>query len=428
MKFTKSLVLSLSLSLIGFPSYSQSYKMIPQTDLGGPAVNHGRGAELPQNVRPNDATISLYNDKRINFIESRRLGGRLYTVDPKGNSEKFKYIPNEISLPLETELSKGYLLSYLFFDNGVIKFDGKASDGRLRRKIDNEMLFYTHSTGKSITSYIVGHAICEGYISSIDEPVDWPMMDKTIYQNQPLLDLLNMRAGDKHTIDNDNSQYVMGSPNHHRDMGLDTISMLLEGTQKRGRSLFYNNFLGDVIANYIVYKSGTNYDSLMRKVFQDKVRIGNQISYEKHAKTFTKGKLSQYYGEPQTLASYSYFMTRLDFLRVAKAMMKDYQDQNCVGQYLKLIQNKAESWYLDRHNSKNAKLWINNYAKAYGGQFYFKFRGMTSRNIFGTEGYNGQNMLIDMDNSRIVITNSAATAWDTKLLMLDVIKSGKLPN
>jgi len=52
---------------------------------------------------------------------------------------------------------------------------------------------------------------------------------------------------------------------------------------------------------------------------------------------------------------------------------------------------------------------------------------MSSRNIFGTEGYNGQNMIIDMDNSRIVITNSSATAWDTKALMLDVIQNGRLP-
>ena len=44
-----------------------------------------------------------------------------------------------------------------------------------------------------------------------------------------------------------------------------------------------------------------------------------------------------------------------------------------------------------------------------------------------TEGYNGQNMLIDLDNSRIVVTNSAATGWDVRKFMLDVIREGKLP-
>jgi CubicO group peptidase (beta-lactamase class C family) len=332
-------------------------------------------------------------------------------------------------LTLEKELSEGYILSYLFYDDGVVKYNGKAATGRLNRDVDDEMLFFTHSTGKSITSYIVGHAICEGYISSANELIDWPMMRNTLYQGQPLLDLLNMRAGDKHTIDERHSHYVMGSKLHHRNMGLNRIAALLEGTKKKGRSLFYNNFLADVIANYVVFKAGNNYDDLMRKVFQDKAKIAHPVSYEKHKKTWTVGDLAKYYGDPQTLASYSFFMTRMDFLRVAEAMMKDYQNQTCVGRYLKEAQQNAEPWgTVGDHLRDNSKLWINNYAQKYGYQFYFNFQGMSDRNIFGTEGYNGQNMLIDMDNSRIVVTNSAASAWDTRLFMLNVIKDGVLPN
>ena len=405
----------------------QTVQVFPKTDPGGEAVNYTRGAELPQDVRPNDATISLYQDKRIRFIERRRSQGRLYTVDPKGNGSTLRFEPNLKSATLDRELSDGYLLSYLFYENGAIKYDGRAKDGRFAQDVNNEILFYTHSTGKSITSYIVGHAICEGYIDSIDEQIDWPLMSKTLYQGQPLIDLLNMRAGDKHTIDEEKSHYVMGSTKHHRDMGLDTIAELLAGTEKRGRNLFYNNFLTDVVANYLVYRAGDNYHDLMRRVFQEKVQIAYPVSYEKHRQTLTNNYPSEYYGQLQTLASYSYFMTRLDFLRVAEAMMRDYQNDTCVGKYLKDIQNRAEPWYRGRNDGPKARLWINNFAQSYGGKFYFNFVGMGGRNIFGTEGYNGQNMLIDMDNSRIVITNSAATAWDTKALMLDVIRDGRLP-
>ena len=62
-----------------------------------------------------------------------------------------------------------------------------------------------------------------------------------------------------------------------------------------------------------------------------------------------------------------------------------------------------------------------------GSQFYFDFYKMKKRNIIATEGYNGQNMLIDLDNSRIVITNSAATGWNVKTFMLNVIRKGELP-
>ena len=169
----------------------------------------------------------------------------------------------------------------------------------------------------------------------------------------------------------------------------------------------------------------------MRKVFQEKVKIAHPVSYEKHASSYggsTKDKNSpDYYGQPQTLASYSFFITRMDLLRVAKAIMEDYQNGTCVGNYLKQIQTKAEPWYRGRNKSPKARFWLNNYAQKYGGQFYFDFIGMKQRNIFGTEGHNGQNMLIDMDKSRIVVTNSSATAWDQRTFMLEVIRDGKLP-
>ena len=39
--------------------------------------------------------------------------------------------------------------------------------------------------------------------------------------------------------------------------------------EKIGDEIFYNNVLADVIANYVAFKAGDNYDELMRKVFQN---------------------------------------------------------------------------------------------------------------------------------------------------------------
>jgi hypothetical protein len=406
---------------------AQQMPMFPQTDPGGKAVIYNQPfGVIPELIRPNDATISLYQERRFSLIKLRDSQGRLYTIKPKGNAVEYVEQPNKPSEALNAELSKGYILSYLYYEKGVIKYNGKASDGRFERNIDDEMLFVTESTGKSITSYIVGHAICDGYISSMDEVIDWPMMSKTLYQGQPLSNLLNMNAGDKHTVDKDSTR-VMGSTTHNREMGLDTIAASLEGIEKRGNEVFYNNFLTSVIKNYVVFKAGDNYDELMRKVFQDKVKIEFAVSYAKHATTLTNGKRSSYFGEPQTLASPGYFMSRVDFLRMAEAMMKDYQNETCVGRYLKSAQKQAKDWPKYRPNDENAKFWIHTHAKKYGAQFYFDFLGMSNRNIFATEGFNGQNMMIDMDNSRIVVTNSAATAWDTRVFILNVIKNGELP-
>ena len=166
---------------------------------------------------------------------------------------------------------------------------------------------------------------------------------------------------------------------------------------------------------------------VQKKVFQDKIKIEHEVAYEKHGRAKWDNNKSKYRGTPQTIASYSYFMTRLDFLRAAEAIMKDYQERTCVGNYLRESQQQAKRWYKYRPSKDNSHFWLHNYAKKYGSQFYFDFHKMKKRNIIGTEGYNGQNMLIDLDNSRIVITNSAATGWDVRTYMLNVIRNGKLP-
>ena len=395
----------------------------------GKAVGYDGALALPEDARPNDATISLFEERKEIFINRRKMQGQLYTIAPKGNAVEFNFDKNLPSSTLEKELSEGFILSYLYYENGVIKYNGKAKNGRFIKDITDDTLFYTHSTGKSIVSYIVGHAICDGYISSIDEIIDWPLMKNTLYDGQPLRNLLNMSAGDSHVMTDNKTSRFKGSDIHHRNMGLDTIAYLLQGTKAKGNKVFYNNALADILANYIVFKSGDKYDDLMKKVFQEKIKIKNSVSYEKHGQTILHNKVEGYNRSPQTLASYSYFMTRLDFLRVAEAMMKDYQNKTCVGNYLRESQEQAKKWYKYRPSSswENARFWMHNYAKKYGSQFYFDFYKMKKRNIMATEGYNGQNMLIDLDNSRIVITNSAATGWDVRKFMLDVIREGKLP-
>ena len=404
-----------------------SSSVIPQTDPGGPAVKYGNSyftVEIPERERPNDATISLYEDGRRDFFTQLNSRGNMYTVSPKGNAETFKSVNNIKSETLEKQLAKGYILSYLFYDDGTIKYNGLPKSGRFDRDIDDQTLFFTHSTGKSIVSYIVGHSICAGHINSVNEPVNWPLMSNTLYHSQPLINLLNMNAGDKHTV-NERASHVIGSNNHHRDMDHISIAKLLEGTKRKGDKLFYNNVLTDIIASYVAHRAGDDYARLLESVFQDKIKIENDVHFELHRKTSSVPKTLS--GKIETRASYSFMITRVDLLRVAVAMMKDYQQQTCVGRYLRDLQVQAISWPKYRPSKKNASLYTHNYARKYGGQFYFDFHKMNGRNIMATEGYNGQNIMIDLDNSRIVVTQSAATAWDQRTYILNVIREGELP-
>ena len=399
--------------------------VVPQDNPNGEAVNYGNSyfvAEMPGYARPNDATISLYQQGKQNFFNTLKAKGEFYTIKPNGNAEAFKYQGHTENRYLAAQMTNGFLLSYLFYDNGFIKYDGLPKAGRISPEITDQTLFFTHSTGKSIVSYIVGHAICEGLIGSVNEPIGWPLMSETLYQGQPLLNLLNMQAGDSHTVDKDSTSYVMGSKTHHRDMDLTTIADLLEGTTSKGQKVFYNNFLSDVIASYVAYKAGDQYSVLLNHIFQDKVKIENEVHFQLH----TLSSNGPYRQELQNRATYSFMMTRKDLLRVGLAMMKDYQQETCVGKYIKQLQAQAKPWPRYAPSADNSFLYATRYARKYGGQFYFDFYNMEGRNIVMTAGKNGQNIVMDMDNSRIIVTQSAASGWDRRAFLLNAIREGKL--
>ena len=73
------------------------------------------------------------------------------------------------------------------------------------------------SMGKSVVSYILGHAICDGYIDGVDARInDWPAIENTLYHDQKLIDFLNMSTGDQKYINEYISQHgtLLGNPSY----------------------------------------------------------------------------------------------------------------------------------------------------------------------------------------------------------------------
>ena len=71
-----------------------------------------------------------------------------------------------------------------------------------------------------------------------------------------------------------------------------------------------------------------------------------------------------------------------------------------------------------------------NRSKSYGGQFHMDYPGLKNKIVFGMNGYGGQAILIDMENSRIVVLNSlhynnTKYKYNHKKLLFDPIKKGK---
>ena len=103
-----------------------------------------------------------------------------------------KLIENKSTKKIDKILKKKSLLSVLYFDGQNIVVD------KLSEKIKDDTKLYSFSMSKSFVSYILGDAICNGHIKSLNDKIsDYvPETKNTLYENSTFKELINMAAGD----------------------------------------------------------------------------------------------------------------------------------------------------------------------------------------------------------------------------------------
>ena len=313
------------------------------------------------------------------------------------------------------------IISYLLFENDKIVIDvadipKKVSSGEYI--IDG--LLPSHSMGKSLVSYVTGHAICEGYIDSINVKLnDWPLIQNTLYEDAVLLDLLNMKGGDqkwvgeRRNVGSDN-RIKGGKPEENVNViGLEKVmNKYLKGTEKSKLIYNYSALTTNVIMNYVKFKAGDDWDKLLHKVFNEHVKVKNSVQFQRSNRKYAKTKYVS--------ARYSFYADRYDYLRIAKTMMEDWHNDTCAGKYLKTI---YENRIKKKDNVKHATD-VGLYTKSYGGQIHFDIFGIKKeRKIIGLSGFAGQNILIDLDNKRIIVISSLYRNYDWKKIVYKKIKN-----
>ena len=312
------------------------------------------------------------------------------------------------------------IISYLLFEDDKIVID--VSDIPISVQGDDiiDGLLPSHSMGKSLVSYVTGHAICEGYIDSVNVKLnDWPLIKSTLYEDSVLLDLLNMKGGDQKWVGerskhrHDNKISIKGEKKENVNViGLmKVMNVYLRGTEKSKLIYNYSALTTNVIMNYVKHKAGKDWDKLLHKVFNEHVGVKNSVYFSKSKKylkydDFVSGR-------------YSFYADRYDYLRIAKTMMEDWHNDTCAGKYLKLI---YENRIKKKDKTKEADD-VGLYTKSYGGQFHFDIYGIEkTRKIIGLSGFAGQQILIDLDNKRIIVVNSLYKNYNWKKIVHSVIK------
>ena len=305
---------------------------------------------------------------------------------------------------------KTYLVSYLLFEDNKIKIDEHDLPSWVKK---NKGLLPSHSMGKSLVSYVTGYAICEGYIDNINIKLDdWSTVKGTLYEGQKLIDLLNMRAGDQKIIgernfnsDSEIQDKSMGERSNINNYPIKIImeSKLLQNTKKSKPVYNYNSLATNTIMNYTIFKVGDDYQKLLNKVFKEDAKIKNSVYFSK--------------------TKYFFYADRYDYLRIAKSMMDHWNNDTCVGKYLKTIYeqriNKNKKSY---NGDRSGQFDVAMYTKKYGGQFHFNIVGLSKRKILGMSGFGGQNIIIDFEKERIIVVNTRDRHYNWKKIVLKKLK------
>tara|TARA_Y100001970_G_C14136465_1_gene804535 strand:+ start:159 stop:1400 length:1242 start_codon:yes stop_codon:yes gene_type:complete len=370
---------------------------------------------IPYHANPNLDTLRYYMWRYISDIKGTHNSR---TIKPSVKPYEFEFDLTEYKF-LNKELTRKGIASYLYFEKGKVIIDKISPKDRLGEFVDNKTRLRSNSMGKSFASIILGHAICEGYIESVDSKInDWPLLKGSLYENHKLIDLLNMASGDQKYV-YDSFLLKNGKRNRNDGYGVDDMSARFIGVEFKDKKASkkkynYNNINTTLILNYVLFKSNGNFDKLLNKIFQEKARI-------KHEVFFFKKHVSDELGNADNM----FYATRLDYLRIAKVLMDDYQNNTCFGKYLKEIYKRRIPKNLGEEGEPAF-----NRTYSYGGQFHMDYPGLKDRVVFGFGGRSGQAILIDMENSRIIVLNSihynnGRYKYNVKKLLINPIKHGK---
>jgi hypothetical protein len=344
--------------------------------------------ELPEWANPTDKVLKYYAKKYSKHSKTRK--GFKFKIKASENFRKFNFNLRTDDY-VNQQLKDTALLSYLVFENDTIVQDEITPEDRFGKYFKNDTKWQSMSMGKSIISYIAGHAICRGYISGINETLDWDIFDKTLYERQKLINVLNMSSGSKEYKD------VQGFKNSKRWVNNPTTQSVMKKELKNSKAgdirYNYSNMDTNVVASYVLYKMGQdNFVKLLNEIFVNKVGIEHDIFLFKQEDAKKK----------TPSLTYAFYITRYDFLRIAVTILEDWESNTCEGKYLKSLWekrvNKEQMYRNDYDGFTNPK--------HYGGQFHMGISGKRDTPIFIMDGFGGQTININFEDKKIISTLS----------------------
>ena len=328
-------------------------------------------------------------------------------------------VENKLSKFVDKQLEnqdKTGLASYILYTDGKIVINKSNWNDEI---IKNKGLLRSNSMGKSLIAYVTGHAVCKYGLNLNKKLDDWVVIDNTLYEDNTLLQVLNMTSGDHNIVGEKKFRgdgFINGEK--HKQVNNKTVAYNMihfKNTNKEEENSPYNySALSTMVAiNYVIHKIGVdNYEKFLSEIFTDHVGVKDTVHFQK----ISWSKQDDDKGNSR----YTFFATAEDYIRIANTLVKDYNSDTCIGDYLRTIYENR----VNKNHKDYASKGVAAYTKQYGGQFHMGLIGMNDRVIFGLDGAGGQQIVIDMNSGTVIYVGSLDRHYNWKKLVYNVMKKG----
>ncbi len=380
MGLMKKLSICLFLVLFGFSAPSFADHLLKKSKEESLIFHKQRMNELPNNAH------AIWKNYKNEIIK-------------KANSPKVLKDNSKPNKKLKKIIKKSDLLSVLYFNGNEIEVNEISS-----KKMKDTDLMYSMSMAKSYVGYLLGHAVCDGYIKSLDDPIDKYLSETkgTLYEGVSLRDLSNMSAGDAFYFQE--KGYKAESPKSYAIpllvRGIPIVEFIKKTEKKyqKKQTFDYSNIQTDIVANAL----DKNIPGGIGKYMQIKVseRAGN-----------TEEMLFFRDNNNWAILFAFLYSSRMDYLKFGKLIYDDWKSDSCISNYLKEVLNKSVS-------SKKKKK--DDY-KRYSAFFWTGNKSLKFKHL-RLQGHGGQTMIINFDTGAVLSTHSIRKDYNLSKVKKIVLK------
>ncbi len=292
-------------------------------------------------------------------------------IRPSDNPRALHHSSKPLPKSIAKQIKRSAIYSMFYFDGQSVVYDWKKDD------LSDDRPIYGQSMSKSITSYLVGAAYCQGRIKSLNDTIGQytDSFDGSFYENVQIIDALDMASGDGNLYPK-SKQGASRWKYYVLPVVLDrvTIKQAIQnlGNKKPTKKKFnYTNPNTDVLSAVLVSVADEGFSEFAAVHLTDPAGF----RYDSYF-------LADHDGIPHGFAYF--WAARSDWLRAAIKIGEDYHSDECIGEYLRSAVEdtvKTGKKFQGDHTRYGKQFWSRGVLK--------KFPHIAMKGHGGTRGYIG---------------------------------------